>query len=192
MIGDGKNAIEDQLGVLPRARPHSPRILGEGRGRAMMNRTPLPPTLGTTPSQPAPQFPQRWPPGVSGNPAGRPKGTRHRALNALDLVGQDAAADIMRSVVAAAKAGDMRAADILLARLWPVRRGRPVRLDLPSIVSAADLARALGAVVAAVAAGELTPEEAASVGTVLEAQRRAIELRELKRRIAALEAPRDE
>lgn len=149
-----------------------------------MNRTPLPPAPETTGSQQG----RRWPKGVSGNPAGRVKGTRHRALIALDLVGQDAAADIMRAVVAEAKAGDMRAADILLARLWPVRRGRPVRLDLPSITTAADLACALGVVVAAVAAGELTPEEAASVSTVLDAQRRAIELGELESRIAALEA----
>lgn len=149
-----------------------------------MKRNPLPPALETTP----PQHGHRWPKGVSGNPAGRPRGARHRALIALDLVGQNAAADIMRSVVAEALAGDMRAADILLARLWPVRRGRPVRLDLPAIASAADLARALGTVVAAVATGELTPEEAASVSAVLDAQRRAIELGELESRITALEA----
>ncbi|MHB0706535.1 DUF5681 domain-containing protein, partial [Roseomonas mucosa] len=29
--------------------------------------------------------------GTSGNPAGRPRGSRHRALTALDAIGQEAA-----------------------------------------------------------------------------------------------------
>jgi hypothetical protein len=48
------------------------------------------------------------------------------------------------------------------------------------------------AVVAAVAGGTLTPEEAASISAVLEAQRRAVETAQLEQRIAALEAARGE
>lgn len=146
-----------------------------------MRRCPLPPAFSGTKQD------TRWRKGQSGNPAGKAKGARHQALIALDLVGQEAAVDIMRSVVAEALAGDMRAADILLARLWPVRRGCPVRLDLPTIKTASDLAQALAIVVQAVGAGHLTPEEAASVSAVLEMQRRAIELGDLENRITALE-----
>jgi uncharacterized protein DUF5681 len=128
-----------------------------------------------------------WPKGTSGNPAGRPKGSRHQALLALDAIGAEGAAAVLRSVVEAAAAGDMRAADILLRRLWPERRGRPLRLDLPSVETATDLPAALGAVTRAVAAGEITPEEAQAMAGLLEAHRRAIETAELAARVAALE-----
>jgi hypothetical protein len=122
-----------------------------------------------------------------GNP-GRPKGARHAALVALDAIGAEGAADVLRKVVEAAKGGDMRAADILLSRLWPAGKGRPVALDLPLMEQAADLPQALGAVAAAVGAGVLTPEEGQAVAAVLEAQRRAIETADLERRMADMEA----
>ncbi len=82
----------------------------------------------------------------------------------------------------------MAAAKVLLDRVWPARRGRPVRLELPELRTPADLAAALGAVAGAVGRGDLSPEEGGAVAAVLEAQRRAIETMELERRIAALEA----
>ena len=97
----------------------------------------------------------------------------------------------MAAVVAAAKGGDMRAADILLRRLWPERKGRPVQMDLPAIMVPSDIVAALGAVAEAVAAGELSPEEGAAVAGILEAQRRAVETVEMEARIAALEQSRE-
>jgi hypothetical protein len=54
--------------------------------------------------------------------------------------------------------------------------------------TAADLPAALGAVVAAVAAGDLTTDEGAAVASILEAHRRSIETADLESRVAALEA----
>src|SRR3954469_23502457 len=104
-------------------------------------------------------------PGQSGNPQGKPAGARNASLVALDAIGTDAAAEIVASVVQAAKAGDMRAADILLRRLWPERKGRPVLLDLPHMTSAADIADGVAAVATAMAVGEISPEEAQTVAT---------------------------
>lgn len=129
-----------------------------------------------------------WQPGQSGNPAGRPKGARHVALVALDAIGAAGAETVLQAVVRAAEGGDMRAADILLRRLWPERKGCPVALDLPPMQTATDLAEGLGAVAAAVAGGEISPEEGQAVAAVLEAQRRAIETADLERRITLLES----
>jgi hypothetical protein len=133
----------------------------------------------------------RWQPGQSGNPSGRPKGARHAALMALDSIGETAAKEVMGAVVDAAKGGDMRAADILLRRLWPERKGRPLAMELPPIGGAGDLPAAVGAVVQSVAAGDLTADEGQAIAAMLEGQRRAIETADLAARIEALELAGD-
>ena len=127
-------------------------------------------------------------PGQSGNPAGKPKGARHAALLALDAIGEEAAKDVLAKVIEAAKEGDARSAEIILRRLWPERKGRPVLIELPPIEKPADIVTGLAAVAAAMAAGEITPDEASAVAGVLEGQRRAIETADLEARLAALEA----
>jgi len=126
--------------------------------------------------------------GSSGNPAGKPRGAKNRVLLALDKVGADNARAVLDAAIAAAKGGDMRAVELILSRVWPTRKGRPVALVLPNVKTAADLPAALAAVVAAVAAGELTPEEGQAVAAVLEMQRRGIELADHEQRLEALEA----
>ena len=81
----------------------------------------------------------------------------------------------------------MVAAKIVLDRLAPPRRSRPIHFDLPPIVDTAGRLAAFAALTSGVADGTLTPDEAASVATLLEAQRKAIETHDLNVRIAALE-----
>ena len=139
------------------------------------------------PETTSPKQSNRWQRGQSGNPSGRPKGARHAALVALDAIGEAAAGEVMQAVVDAAKAGDVRAAEIVLRRLWPERKGRPLIVELPPIAGAADLPAAVGAVVQSVAAGDLTAEEGQAIAAMLEGQRRAIETADLAARIEALE-----
>lgn len=128
-----------------------------------------------------------WKPGVSGNPNGRPKGARFRVTILAEELMRGDAEHVVRAVIDAAKKGDMVAAKIILDRVCPVRKGAPVMLDLPEPGTPADLPSAVAAVTRAVADGTLSPDEAASVVSVLEAQRRAIELADHEVRIAALE-----
>jgi hypothetical protein len=130
-------------------------------------------------------------PGHPGGP-GRPTGSRNKATLALDKIADDAGEDILNKMVEQAKAGDMRAADIVLSRIWPPRKGKPVALTepLPAIKSAADAVAALGKLADLVGAGELTPDEGASVAAIIETKRKAIETVELESRVAALEQER--
>lgn len=128
-------------------------------------------------------------PGHPGGP-GRPAGSRNKATLLLDQMGDDAAKAVLAKIIAKAKKGDMRAADMILARVWPVRKGRPVPLDLPKLKTAADVVAAMGVVADAVGTGQLTPEEAQAISTVLENKRRAIETVALEARVSALEKER--
>ena len=58
---------------------------------------------------------------------------------------------VLQQVLTAALAGDLRAAELILTRVWAPRKGRPLRLDLPRIECAADLLKASEILVAAVA-----------------------------------------
>ena len=50
---------------------------------------------------------------------------------------------VVKSVVAKAKEGDMQAARLVLDRILPPRKGRPVQLDLPTLESPGDLVKAI-------------------------------------------------
>ena len=131
----------------------------------------------------------RFQPGNPGGP-GRPAGSRNKATVVLDQLADAGGREILEKLMDAAKGGDMRAADLVLSRIWPVRKGRPITLELPPIETAADIVSALGKVADAVAAGDVTPDEASAVAHVLEVKRRAIETADLESRISALEKER--
>jgi hypothetical protein len=128
-----------------------------------------------------------FPKGQSGNPKGRPPGTRNAALVALDAIGEENAKDILQAAVTAAKAGDIRAADTILSRIWPARKGRPIVLSLPAITNAAGVMQALARITEAASSGEITTDEAQAFAALVQGQRKAIETHELEQRIAALE-----
>ena len=140
--------------------------------------------------------PQRKPrgrpfaPGTSGNPGGRPVGSRSAVNAALDRVAPGRVDAIVERVVTLAEQGDLRAAELVLSRCWRPRRGAPVPIALPRIGSAADVLEAQARVVEAVATAAISPEEASAVQGVLEGARRIIETANLEARIEALEANR--
>jgi hydroxypyruvate isomerase len=130
---------------------------------------------------------QPFPKGVSGNRRGRPLGSRNRATVLLDALAEGQAQAVLQQVLTAALAGDLRAAELILTRVWAPRKGRPIRLDLPQIESAADLLKASEVLVAAVGQGTLTPEEAKDLASVLEVHRAAIATHDLEMRLNKLE-----
>jgi hypothetical protein len=56
----------------------------------------------------------------------------------------------------------------------PLRRDRPVMFHMPAIETAADPGEATGAILQAAADGELTPDEATSIASLIEFRRRTI------------------
>jgi hypothetical protein len=126
-------------------------------------------------------------PGESGNPAGKPKGSRHKAtLAALELLEGEAAA-LTRKAIDAALGGDMVALRLCLDRIVAPVKDRPISIFLPKITDARDLPKMTGALLAAVAAGQIGPNEAAILSKVVDAHRGALEIADITERIERLE-----
>lgn len=124
----------------------------------------------------------KFAPGQSGNPAGRrPRTDTEKALRAKIRLAVPESVD---TLTAAAKAGDIQAARVLLDRVLPSLKAvdRAVTLSLGS-----DLAEAGRGVLEALGSGRVTPDQAASLLGAVGSLARIIETTELEQRISALE-----
>jgi hypothetical protein len=136
---------------------------------------------------PAPSNRGQFQKGQSGNPAGKPPGTRNRVTVMAQQLMNDDLEQIIKAVVNAAKDGDMTAAKIVLDRVVPARKGSPVSFSLPPIRSAAEALEASNAVLSACANGEITPQEAAEINNLIAAHVKLIEVADLEKRVEQLE-----
>ena len=128
--------------------------------------------------------------GRSGNPAGRPVGSRNRVARSAESLLQGEAEALTRKVLALALDGDAAALRLCLERLVPPRRDRTVRLRLPRIRNAAGVESTMAAITAAVARGVITPGEAAELGRLTETYQRMNEASYYERRKRLLEEDR--
>jgi hypothetical protein len=134
---------------------------------------PLPPP----PLPPSPPPPPPLPPSAGrdasgrftvGN-SGRPRGARNRVNAEIDQLLEEAAPDAVRTILSAAQYANVAAAEWILNRVAPARKGRTVILDaFPEIRGPDDIAPALSAIAAAVVDGELSIEEASLAADVLQ------------------------
>jgi hypothetical protein len=130
---------------------------------------------------------------AKGNPGGpgRPRSLSRKAV-ALDELGAGVSEQVLQMIVDKALAGDLRAAELLLSRIWPPRRGRPIEIDVAPVKDLPDLVPAFTDVMNAVLTGEVTPREGHDVSELVHAQCRAIATVEFDRRLAELEDRQEE
>lgn len=121
-----------------------------------------------------------------GNP-GKRHGIRHKTTLAIQALLDGEGEALTRKAVEMALAGDTVALRLCLERLAPPRKDAPVRFDLPPMQGAANAAAAMGAILAGVARGDLTPGEGSAIAGLVEGYRKALETTELETRIKALE-----
>ena len=128
--------------------------------------------------------------GRSGNPEGRPRGSRNKATMAVEAVLDGESEAIARKAVEKALEGDMAALRLCLERVLPPRRDRPVVFDLPKIEGVSDALNASSAVLTACAAGTLSPGEAVEVMGLISGHVRVLEMTEIEARLTAVEKAR--
>src|SRR5262249_41288650 len=130
---------------------------------------------------------RRFKKGQSGNPAGRPTGSRNKATIALQSLLDAEGSEITRKAIEMAKSGDAAALRLVLERLIPPVRERRLALQIPKVETPAGITAAIGGVLEAVGAGMITPGEGQALAGLLETQRKAVETLELEARLAAIE-----
>ena len=94
---------------------------------------------------------------------------------------------ITRKAIEMAKGGHMAAIRLVVDRLAPPGRERPIDFELPALNSPADAVAASAAIAAAVSAGDLTPLEATRLSSVVQTYVQALELFDIEKRVAKIE-----
>lgn len=125
--------------------------------------------------------------GRSGNPNGRPRGSRNRATLAAARLLEGESEALTRKAIEAALGGDRLALRLCLQRILPPCRQLPIDLPMPPVDDAASAIEATAVLVGAVADGQVTLDEAGRFMALLAAQRKIIESAELEQRLVALE-----
>jgi hypothetical protein len=128
--------------------------------------------------------------GTSGNPAGKPKGTRNRTTVLLEALLDGKAEALTDKAIKMAEAGDPAMMRLCIERLIPPRKDRPIGFELPPLKTIEDASQAQLKIVQAVSEGELTPNEGAEITKMLENYADTVRLAEMEQRIADLEAKR--
>ncbi len=133
---------------------------------------------------PAAQREHLFKPGQSGNPRGRPKGSKNPRTLLLEQL-NDAGTEITQLVIDKAKEGDLSAAAIIMARLVP-----PLKAQAAPVAFTFDRTATLleqgGAILAAVANGAMDPESGRALIGCLSTLA-GLKIDELDERMAALE-----
>ena len=122
--------------------------------------------------------------GKSGNPAGKPKGTRHASTKLRDAIASDMTA-IIAALVEKAKDGDTAAAALLFSRTLPPLRpqSEAPEVQLPGTT----MNERAEAITAAALAGDLSPTGATELMGILAQQARISEITELAERLERIE-----
>lgn len=108
--------------------------------------------------------------------AGKPRGARGRIAAEVDRLLEEGAPEAFRTILGAARCGDVRAAMWILDPVAPARKGRAIELpDFPEVQGVADIAPALAALASSVADCSLSAGEATLMTNVLQRFLEALE-----------------
>src|SRR5262249_52967850 len=131
----------------------------------------------------------RFQPGQSGNPAGRPRGSRNKRTILAEKLLEDRVGEVTTAAIDLAKAGDPIAVRVCMDRMAPRLRHAPLDFPLPEFVTLADVPLACNAIAQGLACGELAPEQAALLMKIVREFTLALAAVEREKRAAGAAAP---
>ena len=113
-------------------------------------------------------------PGQSGNPAGRPPGTRNKVNRAMEPVFQANGEAIIERLVEHAKAANPVALRLCVDRLVPMGKHRPVGFQIPPMHKSDDVRAAIATIHGALGDGDISSGEAVDLLRVAEVSARML------------------
>src|SRR3954462_7217257 len=121
--------------------------------------------------------------GTSGNPSGRPPGSRNHATLLMESLLEGQAENLTQKAIELAMAGDITALRLCLERLIPPRKDRPIQLLLPPVETVQQVSQAMTKVTAAIGEGAITPTEGEVISTILQKHKDVMVTADLERRL---------
>ena len=138
----------------------------------------------TSSSKPAPT---RWAKGTSGNPAGRPLGSRNKSTLLLESMVEGEIQALGRKAIERGLEGDTAALRLCLDRIAPRRKESFIEFPLPEITNPKEAAQATGLILKGLSEGQITPSESDALLRAVGAHVQVLDIDHLERRIAELE-----
>lgn len=129
----------------------------------------------------------RWPKGISGNPSGRPVGSRNKTTILIQSILAEKAEELVRKAVAMALEGDPAALRLCVERLFPPCKDRPIYLNLSKTDEGSGILETSDALLGAIANGEITPNEGQALANVLTAHMEIVNTQDIDRRLRQVE-----
>jgi hypothetical protein len=129
----------------------------------------------------------RFKKGQSGNPAGRPRGSRNKATQASEILLEGDAENITRKLIELALGGNMIAIKLCINLYHQTMKGRLISLSLPALKSPKDSTRVVAAIFKASTSGEITISEAEELSNIVMNYNKCYELQDLDERLREVE-----
>jgi uncharacterized protein DUF5681 len=127
-------------------------------------------------------------PGQSGNPAGRPRGSRNKRTILAEQILDEHAGEVTQAAIDLAKSGHGPSLRMCMDRVTPSLRHRMLDFELPAVTSAADAVVAANAILQGAARGDLTVPEAAGLLKIVRGIASLLAAADRERRAAPLRA----
>lgn len=128
----------------------------------------------------------RFRPGQSGNPAGRPRGSRNRATVLRDQLLRNDGETLVRVLRDRALGGDVDALKFLVSRILPPAKELPETTAL-DLLEGSSLSETGREIIQSALRGEITDTRAKELTTALKTISALVETEELETRLRALE-----